>query len=152
MRQNCLLVLTHLLLNDMIKPKEYVSEVSQQIIFMLFNELSAQISQATLDPQEEIRALAERFFFEMAQKGDQLYNLMPDVTSRLSEDAINNVLMPFGVYYFCALRAHNDCELYRHTLWCGGIQSSNALPVRFRHKGETLRFAYGQDVSSYGRR
>jgi condensin complex subunit 1 len=62
-RHTCLLVLTHLLLNDMIKPKEYVSEVAL----------------ATLDERVEMAALAKQFFVDMSTKGDQLYNLLPDV-------------------------------------------------------------------------
>ena len=55
-RHTCLLVLTHLLLNDTIKVKEYVSEVAL----------------ATLDDRQQMAALAKKFFVELAHKGDQL--------------------------------------------------------------------------------
>lgn len=85
MRQTCLLVLTHLILNDMIKVKGCVADVAQ----------------CTLDARPEMAGLAKLFFTEMAQKvpfvlsalpmytvflqGNTIYNLMPDIISRLSD-------------------------------------------------------------------
>uniref|UniRef100_A0A914UTH6 Condensin complex subunit 1 C-terminal domain-containing protein n=1 Tax=Plectus sambesii TaxID=2011161 RepID=A0A914UTH6_9BILA len=68
-RQTCLLVLTHLILNDMIKVKGCVADVAQ----------------CTLDSRPQMAGLAKLFFQEMAQKGNAIYNLMPDIISRLSD-------------------------------------------------------------------
>lgn len=51
-KQNCLLVLTHLILNDMIKVKGHVADVAL----------------CTMDDNEQISGLAKTFFTELSQK------------------------------------------------------------------------------------
>ncbi|XP_071805504.1 condensin complex subunit 1-like [Asterias amurensis] len=68
-RKNTLMVLTHLILNDMVKVKGQISEMASCIV----------------DPEERIAALAKLFFFELSKKGNAIYNVMPDMISRLSD-------------------------------------------------------------------
>ena len=73
-RKSVLMVLTHLILNDMVKVKGQVSEMALCL----------------LDADEGVAALARLFFTEFAKKGTSpVYNLLPDIVSTLSAD--NNV-------------------------------------------------------------
>ncbi len=70
-RKNTLMVLSHLILNDMLKAKGPVAEMAKCL----------------RDPIESITDLARLFFSELAKKGkDPIYNLLPDILSRLSRD------------------------------------------------------------------
>ncbi|XP_048675782.2 condensin complex subunit 1 isoform X4 [Caretta caretta] len=68
-RQTAGLVMTHLILKDMVKVKGQVSEMAALLI----------------DPEEEIVRLARNFFSELSNKGNAIYNLLPDIISRLSD-------------------------------------------------------------------
>ncbi|WAR15385.1 CND1-like protein [Mya arenaria] len=68
-RKNTMQVLTHLILNDMIKVKGQISEMAICIV----------------DGNERIASLAKLFFNELAKKGNAVYNIMPDMISRLSD-------------------------------------------------------------------
>nr|XP_006124233.1 condensin complex subunit 1 isoform X2 [Pelodiscus sinensis] len=68
-RQTAGLVMTHLILKDMVKVKGQVSEMAALLI----------------DPEEEIVGLARNFFSELSSKGNAIYNLLPDIISRLSD-------------------------------------------------------------------
>ena len=68
-RSNTITVLTHLILNDMIKVKGQISDMALCIV----------------DEQEKIANMAKLFFTELARKGNALYNVMPDIVSRLSD-------------------------------------------------------------------
>lgn len=71
-RSQTLMVLTHLILNDMIKVKGQVSEIA----------LSLE------DEEPRTVYLARLFFQELSKRGNNpVYNLMPDVVSRLSQDS-----------------------------------------------------------------
>lgn len=61
--------MTHLILKDMVKVKGQVSEMAVLLI----------------DPVPEIAALAKNFFNELSHKGNAIYNLLPDIISRLSD-------------------------------------------------------------------
>ncbi|XP_069099190.1 condensin complex subunit 1 [Pleurodeles waltl] len=63
------MVMTHLILKDMVKVKGQVSEMAVLVI----------------DPEAEIAALARNFFNELSNKGNAVYNLLPDIISRLSD-------------------------------------------------------------------
>ena len=65
-RSNTLTVLTHLILNDMIKVKGQISDMACCIV----------------DDEEKISGLAKLFFSELGKKGNTLYNVMPDIVSR----------------------------------------------------------------------
>ena len=67
-RKNALMVLTHLILNGMIKGKGQIS----------------QIALCTQDSNQKIADLATLFFIELSQKGNEVYNAMPDMISGLS--------------------------------------------------------------------
>jgi len=70
-RKNALMVLTHLILNDMIKVKGQISEMAVCLE----------------DPEKRISDLAHLFFHELAHKGNSpVYNLLPDLVGRLSAD------------------------------------------------------------------
>ncbi|XP_008062001.2 condensin complex subunit 1 [Carlito syrichta] len=68
-RRTAGLVMTHLILKDMVKVKGQVSEMAVLLI----------------DPEPQIAALAKNFFNELSHKGNAIYNLLPDIISRLSD-------------------------------------------------------------------
>lgn len=70
-RSNTVTVLTHLILNDMIKVKGQISDMALCI----------------MDDNEKISNMAKLFFTELSRKGNKLYNVMPDIVSRLSDPA-----------------------------------------------------------------
>ncbi|XP_015226271.1 PREDICTED: condensin complex subunit 1 isoform X2 [Cyprinodon variegatus] len=68
-RQTAVTVLTQLVLKDVLKVKGHVSEVAVLLI----------------DPEPHIASLALNFFNELATKDNAIYNLLPDIISRLSD-------------------------------------------------------------------
>nr|XP_027806943.1 condensin complex subunit 1 [Marmota flaviventris] len=68
-RKTAGLVMTHLILKDMVKVKGQVSEMAVLLI----------------DREPQIAALAKNFFNELSHKGNAIYNLLPDIISRLSD-------------------------------------------------------------------
>ncbi|XP_053412446.1 condensin complex subunit 1 isoform X2 [Nycticebus coucang] len=68
-RKTAGLVMTHLILKDLVKVKGQVSEMAVLLI----------------DPEPQIAALAKNFFNELSHKGNTIYNLLPDIISRLSD-------------------------------------------------------------------
>ncbi|NXU03493.1 CND1 protein, partial [Buphagus erythrorhynchus] len=68
-RQTAGLVMTHLILKDMVKVKGQVSEMATLLI----------------DPEEAIVGVAQNFFGELANKGNAVYNLLPEIISHLSD-------------------------------------------------------------------
>ncbi|KAM6098806.1 condensin complex subunit 1 isoform 1-T1 [Theristicus caerulescens] len=70
-RQTAGLVMTHLILKDMVKVKGQVSEMATLLI----------------DPEEAIMGVAQNFFSELSNKGNAIYNVLPDIISRLSDPA-----------------------------------------------------------------
>uniref|UniRef100_A0A3Q2UEQ4 Condensin complex subunit 1 n=1 Tax=Fundulus heteroclitus TaxID=8078 RepID=A0A3Q2UEQ4_FUNHE len=68
-RQTAVTVLTQLVLKDVLKVKGQVSEVAVLLI----------------DPEPQITSLALNFFNELATKDNAIYNLLPDIISRLSD-------------------------------------------------------------------
>ncbi|XP_074654081.1 condensin complex subunit 1-like isoform X2 [Tubulanus polymorphus] len=71
-RRSTLTVLTHLILNDMVKVKGQISEMAKCI----------------MDDDPRISGLAKLFFQELARKGNAVYNNLPDMISRLSDPDI----------------------------------------------------------------
>merc|ERR1712048_440565 len=66
-----LMVLTHLILNDMIKIKDFISDIVVLIE----------------DGQDEIRRHARFFFGELSKKSkNHIYNILPDIISRLCSE------------------------------------------------------------------
>ncbi|XP_010144591.1 PREDICTED: condensin complex subunit 1, partial [Buceros rhinoceros silvestris] len=68
-RQTAGLVMTHLILKDMVKVKGQVSEMATLLI----------------DPEAAIVGVAQNVFSELSNKDNAIYNLLPDVISRLSD-------------------------------------------------------------------
>ncbi|XP_042278817.1 condensin complex subunit 1 [Thunnus maccoyii] len=68
-RQTAVTVLTQLVLKDVLKVKGQVSEVAVLLI----------------DPEPHIASLSLNFFNELAAKDNAIYNLLPDIISRLSD-------------------------------------------------------------------
>ncbi|KAK9075874.1 hypothetical protein SSX86_004203 [Deinandra increscens subsp. villosa] len=68
-RKNAVLVLSHLILNDMMKVKGHINEMAMRLE----------------DEDERISNLAKLFFHELAKKGNNpIYNLLPDILGKLS--------------------------------------------------------------------
>ncbi|CAN1337419.1 Condensin-1 complex subunit CAP-D2 [Linum perenne] len=68
-RKNAVLVLSHLILNDMMKVKGYINEMAICLE----------------DEEERISSLAKLFFNELSKKGaNPIYNLLPDILGKLS--------------------------------------------------------------------
>lgn len=68
-RQTAVIVLTQLVLKDVLKVKGHISEVALLLI----------------DPEPHIANLALNFFNELSSKDNAIYNLLPDIISRLSD-------------------------------------------------------------------
>lgn len=66
--QNTLMVLTHLILNDMVKVKGQIAEMAMCLV----------------DENKRIADLAHLFFHELARKANTIYNIMPDTISLLT--------------------------------------------------------------------
>ncbi|VDL41819.1 unnamed protein product [Hymenolepis diminuta] len=71
-RINALNTLSHLILNDMVKVKGQISEMTVCLV----------------DQNDRLKQLSRLFFRELAQKGNALYNVMPDIISRLSDPEV----------------------------------------------------------------
>ncbi|MFS7943327.1 putative armadillo-like helical, condensin complex subunit 1 [Helianthus anomalus] len=68
-RKNAVLVLSHLILNDMMKVKGHINEMAMRLE----------------DEDERISNLAKLFFHELSKKGNNpIYNLLPDILGKLS--------------------------------------------------------------------
>ncbi|KAE9619744.1 putative condensin complex subunit 1 [Lupinus albus] len=73
-RKNAVLVLSHLILNDMMKVKGYINEMAIRLE----------------DEDERISNLAKLFFLELSKKGNNpVYNLLPDILSKLSKQKLS---------------------------------------------------------------
>jgi condensin complex subunit 1 len=70
------MVLTHLILNDMIKVKGQVSEMALRLE----------------DDDERVADLARLFFHELSHKDNAVYNILPDVISNLVRHGVECVL------------------------------------------------------------
>jgi condensin complex subunit 1 len=66
-KKNAVMVLTHLILNGMIKVKGQISEMAKCLE----------------DPDQRISDLAKLFFTELASKDNAIYNNLPDIISNL---------------------------------------------------------------------
>lgn len=96
-RKNTMQILTHLILNDMVKVKGQISEMAMCIV----------------DNDERILGLAKLFFSELSKKGNAVYNIMPDVISRLSDPDIGVDEENFRTimkYLFSFIQKDKQCE------------------------------------------
>ncbi|KAK6964823.1 condensin complex subunit 1 [Biomphalaria glabrata] len=95
-RKTTLNVLTHLILNDMVKVKGQISELAVCIV----------------DPDVSISGQAKLFFHELAKKSNSMYN-MPDIISRLSDPDIGVSQDHFQAiikYIFSVIDKSKQCE------------------------------------------
>lgn len=76
-KKNALMVLTHLVLNGMIKVKGQLGEMAKCLV----------------DPDTRISDLAKLFFTELASKDNAVYNNLPDIISNLSLPSEHGTLL-----------------------------------------------------------
>uniref|UniRef100_A0A182VSA9 Condensin complex subunit 1 n=1 Tax=Anopheles minimus TaxID=112268 RepID=A0A182VSA9_9DIPT len=69
LRMTAVKMLSHLILHEMIRVKGQISDLALCIV----------------DPEKDIRIITEQFFKEIANKSNILYNVLPDIISRLSD-------------------------------------------------------------------
>lgn len=96
-RKNTMQVLTHLILNDMVKVKGQISEMAVCLV----------------DHDERIANLAKLFFTELSKKGNAIYNIMPDMISRLSDPDVGIDEENFRTimkYMFSFIQKDKHCE------------------------------------------
>lgn len=72
-RLDTIMVLRHLITNEMVKVRGQISDMALCIV----------------DPEERIAVMASEFFRDLSKKGNTLYNVMPDIISRLSNPSMN---------------------------------------------------------------
>ncbi|XP_065073141.1 condensin complex subunit 1 isoform X2 [Ochlerotatus camptorhynchus] len=73
LRLNAVKMLSNLILHEMIRVKGQISDLAMCIV----------------DVEKEIRTITEQFFKEIANKSNILYNVLPDIISRLSDPALD---------------------------------------------------------------
>lgn len=72
-RRTCVRMLSNLIMREMIRVKGQVSELALCII----------------DEDKQIQQDTKEFFNQLAQKGNALYNIVPDILSRLADPQLN---------------------------------------------------------------
>ncbi|KAJ1292247.1 hypothetical protein BS78_02G377600 [Paspalum vaginatum] len=95
-RKNAVLVISHLILNDMMKVKGYINEMAVRIE----------------DEDERISSLAKLFFHELSKKGNNpIYNLLPDILGRLcnqhlKDETFCNIMQ----FLICSIKKDKQME------------------------------------------
>ncbi|XP_049860185.1 condensin complex subunit 1-like [Schistocerca gregaria] len=72
-RQTAVLILTHLVMNDMVKIRTQIADIALCLT----------------DAHPEISYTAKVFFYELSQKGNALYNTLPEIISKLTHPETN---------------------------------------------------------------
>lgn len=72
-RLDAVVVLKHLITNEMVKVRGQISDMALCIV----------------DAEERISVMASEFFRDLSKKGNTLYNVIPDIISRLSNPTMN---------------------------------------------------------------
>lgn len=81
-RKNTIVVLSHLILNDMIKVKAQISEIAISLV----------------DEEEGIRNMTKLFFHELSKKGtNPIYNMLPDAIGQLSSRYVSLCVVIFSL-------------------------------------------------------
>uniref|UniRef100_A0A3Q1J8Q8 Condensin complex subunit 1 n=2 Tax=Anabas testudineus TaxID=64144 RepID=A0A3Q1J8Q8_ANATE len=93
-RQTAVTVLTQLVLKDVLKVKGQVSEVAVLLI----------------DPEPHITSLALNFFNELATKDNAIYNLLPDIISRLSDPERGMIRQLYTIQLFSYITKERQTE------------------------------------------
>ena len=71
-RTNALKVISRLILSDMIKVQDQISEIAKLMV----------------DPQEHVSGYAKLFFTQLSKKLNAVYNVLPDIISNLSDSKV----------------------------------------------------------------
>ncbi|PAA77198.1 hypothetical protein BOX15_Mlig031913g1, partial [Macrostomum lignano] len=128
-RLNALNTLSHLILNDMIKVKGQISEMTTCIC----------------DSQSRIAHLAKLFFSELSNKGNALYNVLPDIINRLSDaETHEDHFKEICDFLFPLIRGDRHCEQLVEKL-CIRLRSAEQ-PRQWRD------FAYCLNLMTYSER
>eukprot|EP00055_Hartaetosiga_balthica_P015203 m.88274 g.88274 ORF g.88274 m.88274 type:complete len:1349 (-) comp8804_c0_seq1:2050-6096(-) len=94
-RKNAVMVLTHLILNDMVKVKGQISGLAICLE----------------DSNERISSLSKLFFLELSRKGNAIYNILPDVISHVSNTDITfNSMSSIMTYLFGFIKKDRHAE------------------------------------------
>ncbi|XP_046850199.1 condensin complex subunit 1-like isoform X2 [Xenia sp. Carnegie-2017] len=96
-RMNTMKIMTRLILNDMVKVKGQISEIATCL----------------QDEDSRIAELAKCFFSELSKKGNAVYNILPDIISRLSDPETGIQENPFKSimsYLFSFIKKDRHCE------------------------------------------
>ncbi|XP_075071952.1 condensin complex subunit 1 [Mixophyes fleayi] len=110
-RKTSAIVMTHLILKDMVKVKGQVSEMAVLLI----------------DADQEIASLAKNFFTELSNKGNAVYNLLPDIISRLSDPD-------------CGVEEESFHKIMRHLLsYITKDKQTESLVEKMCHRFRTAR-------------
>nr|XP_014349218.1 PREDICTED: condensin complex subunit 1 [Latimeria chalumnae] len=140
-RRTSAVVMTHLILKDLVKVKGQISEMAVLLV----------------DPEEEIAGLARNFFNELSGKDNAVYNLLPDVISRLSdpdcgveEDPFRTIMRQLFSYITKDKQTESLveklCQRFRTarggglTGWCSMVRVAGGLTGRcgFTYGGSVL--------------
>lgn len=73
LRLTAVKMLSHLILHEMIRVKGQIADLAMCIV----------------DPHAEIKNITQQFFKEIANKSNILYNVLPDIISKLSDTSLN---------------------------------------------------------------
>lgn len=73
LRLTAVKMLSHLILHEMIRVKGQIADLAMCIV----------------DPHDEIKNITQQFFKEIANKSNILYNVLPDIISKLSSTTLN---------------------------------------------------------------
>nr|XP_043621850.1 condensin complex subunit 1 [Erigeron canadensis] len=94
-RKNAVLVLSHLILNDMMKVKGHINEMAMRLE----------------DEDERISNLAKLFFHELSKKGNNpIYNLLPDILGKLANADLNRESF-FNIMQFLIASIKKDKQM-----------------------------------------
>lgn len=90
-RKTAFFILSNLVLRDMIKVRSHISEMAA----------------CMFDPSREIADICKIFFGRLAQKDNNLVNLIPDILSQLikmddlNDENLHNILKLVNLFIFC---------------------------------------------------
>uniref|UniRef100_A0A7N0ZW93 Condensin-1 complex subunit CAP-D2 n=1 Tax=Kalanchoe fedtschenkoi TaxID=63787 RepID=A0A7N0ZW93_KALFE len=116
-RKNAVLVLSHLILNDMMKVKGFINEMALRME----------------DEDERITNLARLFFHELSKKGSNpIYNLLPDILSKLSQQNLKRDL-------FCNIMQFLIGSIKKDKQMEALVEK---LCSRFTGSGDTMQWEY----------
>lgn len=99
-RKTALFTLSNLVLRDMIKVRSHISEMAA----------------CMFDPSQEIGDICKIFFGRLAQKDNNLVNLIPDILSQLikmedlNEENLRSILKLVNLFIYCI--CYNNIHLF----------------------------------------